>query len=158
MSLPASLQSLKDRAASVREEAKSVADEGAENWWQILLAAAEISLGKLWQYVEKKRPWNFRHGSHPHGADSTCQFEFRILLPGHRPIFARFHGCPVGTHDMQGKYHPPSWHRSTYSGMVTDDVDHGTAFWMAESRPNRQLNTYHRTLGSAILAAEIAAK
>ena len=47
--LPASLQSLKERAASVSAERRDVVAEEADAWWNALLDVARANLGaELW--------------------------------------------------------------------------------------------------------------
>lgn len=138
--IPEGLQVLKSRAADVEAERIAVANEDAEKWWQHLCAVAEKSLGELWQYVCTNRPDGFAANAYEHG--------FEIRLPGHRKIYAHFSGREAGVNGA-----PADWWRSYYHGMITDVAD-GVAWWMVDS-PGRKLASYHQTLGSALLAAEV---
>jgi len=132
--LPASLQSLKDTAARVKSDAASIAADETERHWQSLLAVAAEQLAPVWEWAVKGRPYHFTAQSH--------EYEFKVRIPGHREMVARF------------QHHPCGWSRYYYH-VGTFDVSTGRAYWLVERRPGKDLPSYHDTLGAALLAAEI---
>lgn len=138
-----SLQELKDRARQVRSDATQIRVDADDKWWAKLITAGALNLGPLWEFVTNG-------GTKPHGFsdERTTDFAFHISLHGHRVIYAIFRG-----HDATCAER--FWYRSYYYGVNVVDVKDGLGYWMAEPRSETKLMTYHHTLGSAMLAAEL---
>lgn len=142
--IPASLQAIKDNARVVATEAHSEAVAAVDRWWNMLISVATESLGEVWQYAVARRP-------PPISFDlRTDQVGIPVCVPGHRPIYASFHGrapYPV----MPGI--EPRWWRARYSGSAIDVPD-GVPYWFVPSTRPNCIGTYHQTLGSALNYAE----
>lgn len=139
MTLPASLQALKDQTRNVIQEKEDITEQESAAWWSALLTVAKESLGPLWEFVTKKdRPHHFTGRTASHGFD--------ISIPGHRDICAHFHVLNSGR---------AFWTRGHFSGS-TLDVEDGRSLWMVSPRPiKNHLPTYFQTLGAALVAAEM---
>jgi hypothetical protein len=81
------------------------------------------------------------------------EFAFEIFLPGHRPIYAVFRGYAIF---RRATTCGATWRRGYYQGVNVADVEGGHGHWMVDPRGTNRPTTYHHTLGSAILAAELA--
>lgn len=152
MTLPSTLQALKDQARAVRQEAAAVADEEAVACWQSLLEVARENLGPLWEHVSNMhaRPRDFPQQGPPWGGQT---YTVHIDLPGHRQILALFARA-----DWNERTAPEcaKWHRSYWPGATAADVEGGRANWMVSPVVGSgKLMTYYHTLGAALLAAEI---
>ncbi len=104
-----------------------------------------LNLGPLWEFVANggNRPHNFTR-------ERTTDFAFQIMLPGHRIIYAIFRG------DDATIKCGATWRRGYYYGAnVADESENGLGHWMVDPRSENRLMTYHHTLGSALLAAEL---
>jgi hypothetical protein len=133
------LQTLKDMARQVQNDAATIRRERDSQWWNTLLAIAQENLGPLWAFTahSESTPNHFTR-------ERTTEFAFAITVPGHRTIYAIFRA-----------YTSPDnayWFRSYYYGAPVSD---GTvANWMVAPRSDKHLMSYHHTFGSAMLAAE----
>ena len=140
--IPASLQALKDAAASVQKEGAQLNEQHAEAHWASLLRVAQSSLSELWGYITnlRTRPREFPKQK---AALGGFYYSVRVELDGHRPIYALFI-CPAGEAE---------WRRACYPGMDTLDVEEGRATWMVD-RGDGKMMGFYQTLGAALLAAE----